>query len=131
MPNPTTHTTDHVNKGNRLIAEFMKLPHKKREWDEKDSWLWTDNYYRIAEKLKYHSSFDWLMPVVEKIQFMGYGVVYEGYYSKSCSVKIHNEKESSIYSHNSIGEIIDCYYYAIVQFIEWYNTNNNRNKQKE
>lgn len=42
--------------GNKLIAEFMG---KEEGYDEHDIW----------QTFQYHSSWDWLMPVVHKIYF--------------------------------------------------------------
>ncbi len=47
-------------EGNKLIAEFMKL------WKGVGCYGYGNNYYGF-DNLKYHSSWDWLMPVVEKI----------------------------------------------------------------
>lgn len=65
-------------KGNKMIAEFVG--HKligKPEW-EYEYWLIEGNNYR-GDELKYHTSWDWLMPVVEKIEGLNFGVnIYQG-----------------------------------------------------
>ena len=51
-------------KNNRLIAEFIGL-----RWESKPNYTgWYKGEHRVAsdETLCYHSSWDWLMPVVKK-----------------------------------------------------------------
>lgn len=43
---------------NKLIAEFMGYPNVANDEDKKDY---------LEDCVQYHSSWDWLMPVVEKI----------------------------------------------------------------
>lgn len=61
-----------IIEGNKLIAEFMGA-----KWNGA-----TENIFRFTENLpiegknnyktlEYHSSWDWLMPVVEKIEYLG------------------------------------------------------------
>lgn len=46
-----------ILEGNKLIADFMGwIHHEDKAYDEKE-----------MRELKHHSSWDWLMPVVEKI----------------------------------------------------------------
>ena len=52
-------------KDNKLIAKFMGIPSYK-----KGRYLmfeYADNNHRTEQDLAYHTSWDWLMPVVEKI----------------------------------------------------------------
>jgi hypothetical protein len=54
-------------KGNKLIAEFMNVHEIMHDgYSEYD---FDDNTLDVVHEnnLKYHSSWDWLMPVVEKI----------------------------------------------------------------
>ena len=88
-------------ESNKLIAEFMEYPNLGTEGD--------------FSYLKYHKSWKWLMPVVEKIEDMGCEVVMtngectisaDGYYGKS----LGKSRRSATYD-------------AVVKFIEWYNKN--------
>lgn len=104
-----------IEEGNKLIAEFMKnaavnSPHKKPN-----------------KELKYHESWDWLMPVVEKIrQTTEHGhLITISFYSKG----IGNPTECRIYL-NDLGaeEItteclnpIEAVWLAVIDFIKWYN----------
>lgn len=54
-----------TEEGNKLIAEFMGIPIGKRTGEYLDDRL---EFPSGADKLKYHSSWDWLMPVVKRIR---------------------------------------------------------------
>lgn len=113
---------------NKLIAEFMGL----RRGDMPDNkYLFPFGKHRgycRAEKLKFHASWDWLMPVVEKIvelditpapNWSGYMVeiVPRGY------VKIEGFPMKTILTNVSIeGGLLNAVYKAVVQFIQYYNT---------
>jgi len=52
-------------KGNKLIAEFMGMQHTDIGWyDNEEALKLKDNTF---DKLNFHTSWDWLMPVVGKI----------------------------------------------------------------
>ena len=99
---------------NKLIAEFigtLKSPNKKT--------IWFKNYNPILNKkivfinqLKYHESWDWLMPVVEKC-LMG-----EAEHEKK-----GNELVNNIYEALTNISIIETYK-AVIEFIKWYNNEN-------
>lgn len=143
-----------IIEGNKLIAEFMGLKlidisskmeelYKKPIWvsknfdesdvpDEipyKDDWQW-DKFYPQVEKLSYHSSWDWLMPVVEKIESLGFWVKIMGHTSfdnkyKSCDIKKQKSKSDGDYLYNYEGDWmeskIESVWLAVVEFIKWYN----------
>lgn len=115
-----------IENGNRLIAEFMgwksvlyaNLPNRMHRTDEKGV-QWADD----IRNFKYHSSWDWLMPVVEKIQ------------SLHCNVNIINKYCQIIrFKEGGYGEIeytrtwtmadtkIENTWQSAISFIQWYNT---------
>ena len=51
---------------NKLIAEFMGIPSYKQ--GRYLMFEYADNNHRTEQDLAYHTSWDWLMPVVEKIE---------------------------------------------------------------
>ena len=59
-------------ENNKIIAEFMGVKFDKDTFYDMDYDIFSNgNLYRIHElKLKYHNSWDWLMPVVEKIEYI-------------------------------------------------------------
>lgn len=78
--------------------------------------------------LKYHTSWDWLMPVVEKIgdmrvshQFSNDSLITVTI--NSGHVKIEGAAQRIFYCVSQCGSAISATYSAIVQFIEWYNQN--------
>ena len=64
---------------NKLIAEFMGW-----EYDENNDWYFTPHRVEVTDGIydnevpsdlfEFHTSWNWLMPVVEKIQSLGYEV---------------------------------------------------------
>lgn len=115
-----------IEEKNRLIAEFMgyetqdgssvlSIP-RVDYFIEDIGWVREDN-------LKFHTSWDWLMPVVKKVsKFTDEQVIMNVDYK-------HNRSECLMYyggrfhPHISSEELIDNTYNAVVQFIEWYNEN--------
>ena len=67
-------TQEEIITGNKLIAEFITI-------EIKDGWYYFDHPIIHEAELAYfknfrfHSSWDWLMPVVEKIEEMGHYTV--------------------------------------------------------
>lgn len=125
---------NHIITSNKLIAEFMVgfiregYNHPYQYVDFKDENGIFNETVR-TDNLKYHSSFDWLMPVVEKIQsiditpppnYKGYRIeiVVQGY------VKISGFPMPPIFTNVSIeGSLIKAVWKAVIQFIQWYNQN--------
>lgn len=83
-----------IEEQNKIIAEFMgwykpdkrckdtkgRLDVPEEYWEllYDDSVHWECNHYEGWDELKFHFSWDWLMPVVEKIETMGYNVSIVG-----------------------------------------------------
>ena len=111
-----------MNTENKLIAEFMGVniitiddvrKNKNPYFSSADGYLEDD--------IKYNSSWDWLMPVVEKIENFGFE-----FFIVEDRVKIAHNTD------HSIDVIIDftsgrgkneTAYQAVVEFIKWYNEN--------
>lgn len=93
-------------EGNKMIAEFMQ------------PLFATD----ISE---YHTSWDWLMPVVEKIE-KDHATDFEVIiYSSSCHIHKWNPTKQDYDTFISgVGKKIDAVYSAVIQFIQWYNKTN-------
>jgi len=105
-------TNEEIIEGNKIIAEFMQHP---EGYDEHGVW----------QKLAYHSSWDWLMPVVEKIESLGYLVRIE---LDWCMIP--NLDENGHPSHYTIlmrnlnslgnpGKLLNTYK-AVVEFCKWH-----------
>jgi hypothetical protein len=101
-------TQEEILEGNKLIAEFMGLPVH-------------EEYFRGIDACKYHSDWNLLMPIVEKIESLGYSFEIELF---SCYV----------IDSKTLSTIIECHYnskikstyQAVVEFIKWYNQQNTK-----
>lgn len=78
----------------------------------------TNERYVAVTCLKYHSSWDWLMPVVEKIRNIDCNVGERGEYQTSPELILAIDKLAN-YSILYVG-IIDVWL-TVTNFIKWYN----------
>jgi predicted acetyltransferase len=92
-------------ENNKLIAEFMDFPDLGTEGD--------------FSYLKYHKSWDRLMPVVDKIENFGYEFIIV---ENRCYIK-HNTDHSveELFHIETIGSKLDTTYKAVLKFIKEYN----------
>lgn len=134
-------STEEIIKGNKLIEIFRNPSYTT---DNNNFIHWNDEMgSRIhASVLKYHASWDELMPIVDKIESIhdphhGYFGVHIS--SNSCSIQGTNLhlaiKEGSTYGWvymsdpNAILETkIQSTWYNVVEFIKWYNQNKPSNQ---
>jgi hypothetical protein len=110
---------------NKLIAEFMGLSFCTKHLYE--GWYKNKEHNeRICDYagLKYHNEWNSLMPVVQKIDEMGYNVTIGRIY---CSITPILEDENIIASLvcGDISKKIEIVYGAVVQFIQQYNKDKN------
>lgn len=95
-------------KGNKLIAEFMGDSRKAA-------------IYR-KELPQYYVLWDELMPVVQKIESLGYNVTISGI---TCSVSRVLETETIIrFVCGNKDDKIGLVWLTVATFIQWYNENN-------
>jgi hypothetical protein len=81
---------------NKLIAEFMGYPNISNDEDKRDY---------LEDYVKYHKSWDWLMPVVDKIEnYLSDNVGKVGYFDECLS-----------------SNDLEVRYQAVVEFINQYN----------
>lgn len=130
-----------ILEGNKLIAEFMGL--KKQGFGANEHF--TDNGNRIvatSNGLQYHTSWDWIMPVVEKIIKMP---IENGCKKSILPINLYLESEF-LFETKELTKTLDGYKYgfyynskfdknyisgnlkhnaflAVVEFIKWYNQN--------
>lgn len=115
-----------AQENNRLIAEFMNLdmypPHDDYPLLYDYSHIDQDPQWYALEEFQYHTSWGWLMPVVEKIESLGY--TFEKNYQS-----IDKDWQSLIVKGNDIlyqefnNDSLKSSYYVVVEFIKWYNEN--------
>ena len=134
-----------ILEGNRLIAEFMgvKITGTKYGCNHPLVTCAYPNY----PNLKYHSSWDWLMPVIDKIEslegsnpfkdnpkvkFQGDHVEifwYSTYRGDCIYWKNYTGIDNNTYQHkNQEDSRILAVFRAIVEFIKWYNSKQNTNE---
>jgi hypothetical protein len=134
-----------IEEGNKLIAEFMGCRESTVYWGGEPFQRWGFADTDIADKwpencfsveTKYHTSWDWLMPVVEKIGLLPY--------PKDKGWKDEDYKDYSAYPYprtfgmrNTEGKymvrlnasplfeadtLIEATWLAVIDFIQWYNS---------
>lgn len=107
--------TKEITENNKLIAEFMEsknyqaIDSKKYFCIEHPSVIY---FNRDCKSCKFHSSWDWLMPVVQKT--MQTDMHSEG---------IENLLDAMTSAFHNVS--IDELYKAVIEFINWYNLQNN------
>lgn len=116
---------------NKLIAEFMdkrvldKYPRHNAGTPEADL-----SYY-LSSKMKFHTSWDWIMPVVEKIENLWISGArpickIEVYQVQIChTVGYQNTDFTTNKGYNGEGKNKKInLWLAVIDFIKWYNTQN-------
>jgi len=118
-----------IVENNILIAEFMggklkngtySIEGKERREMDVSAIYWNDDH--TPEQLEYDVSYDWLMPVVEEIEGLGYAVeIIETY----CLISKRNDLSIA---DNGGGDFtkLSAVYKSVVEFIKWYNTNTDK-----
>lgn len=116
-------TTEEIINGNKTIAEFMSYKIWYRDGTEVCVEISPERVQPITEWAKYHSSWDWLMPVCKK-----FDTLLEGKY-------VVGRKWVKTYTNlcDNIDEAVSCYeispvWERIVEAIQWYNKKFNQNK---
>ena len=116
-------TQEEILIGNKLIAEF--------EYNSKD-WNYLNAKLCIFEShLKYHSSWDWLMKVVEKIASLEYEIVFEIKPNwEESTFSIYDCKHGNSLVDLDVDEnynprsLIEYVWIYIVDFIKWHSERN-------
>jgi len=111
-----------MEDSNKMIAEFCVInitPVGLRRNVMQKSYF--------VDELKYDTSWDWLMPVWIKILQWGmqeYGIQWRQSIDQDCVSIITPNNLIYIQYLDKKGELpIEAVYQAVVQFIQWYNTN--------
>lgn len=127
-------TQKQILEGNKLIAEFMGC---KKEKNNPDLYH-TGHFYNTEietgigmqpsnedvygyDEMKYNSSWDWLMPVVEKIESLGFWINIK---KNHVTVAYDNKNTyDSNMIHSEFGDIskIERVYICVINFIKFYN----------
>lgn len=100
-------------ENNKLIAEFMGV-----------DYVDIDTYLENNKELQYHTSWDWLMPVVEKIEDIECketSTDLVGYHLYDIEIR---QNVTTIHGTNieeTVGDKLFNTYQTVVEFIKWYN----------
>lgn len=115
---------ENILENNKLIAKFMG----GYQYDNHDDFITFDetnntfsNDTISLKNLKFHSDWNWLMEVVEKIESLEYDVNIE---FATCVILKNVDDFKPIFGHGSNFSKIQAVYNACVTFIEWYNKQN-------
>lgn len=117
-----------TQENNNLIAEFMVRDKEvdfhtteeiKEGFREEATWYALDGWVKDDE-LQYHKSWDWLMPVVESIEHLGYE-----FFIVEDRVKVSHNTDHSIETIIDLTSRskLNATYNAVVEFINQYNEN--------
>lgn len=105
-------------EGNRLIADSPFSNDNLRNSIKIDCLNFSEEY--AYSNLRYHSSWDWLMPIVEKIESMGYDFTMIKNYCR-ITTNTGGTFENELGSANQETKIAAAYK-LVIEFIKWYNT---------
>lgn len=111
-------------EGNKLIAEFMEMKDSSLGYDIPDSFRchWT---HCEDDDFMFHSSWDWLMPVVEKIGKVWWSD-FENGWDNVDEEELEDRKNDVLLL--TISVPIKEVWKSIVQFIQWFNSSNTKQK---
>ena len=131
-----------TTEGNKLIAEFMGYINVTPSDKDFNIYEKEGNKMMEAMSMQYHTSWDWLMPVVEKIETTKYDIsnfqssydrrvgrteafgdvyaIYNGVDGWSGSVSIDLGRYiNGVVKHSS--SKIEATWQGVIEFIQWYN----------
>lgn len=101
---------EEINKGSRLIENIMGSTIKIEQDDVKDIPL----AFLSVEDMKFHQSWKWMMPVIEKIEEdLGYPVTIKG---KSCKIAVDDD---TVFEYEGDTKL-EAIWHAVVSFLEWH-----------
>lgn len=117
-------TAEEIIQGNKLIAEFMGYELYNGLFIHSESETPIGNTF-YPDQSKYHSSWDWLMPVVEKMESKGFEVqIGRSLFVKNTNYcMIHDIGNAFCIEHEDVADKIIVVYRAVIEFIKWYNQN--------
>lgn len=119
-----------IKEGNALIAEFLQIP--KHECSTPDCFEYGNRIFYTPDKMKYNTSWSWLMPVVEKICHLkiGDGKEYVEYAYPRTFGMLDDEGKAMVrlngfFLHHA-DTLIEATYSAVIEFIQHHNSLNRK-----
>ena len=135
-----------IEENNKLIAEFMgfKYPTKKQSIENPRLGIIYDKSFHNKlfgedpyeglndDDILFNTSWDWLMPVVEKIEELGISTSID-YFGGLNFCKMLGYKKPFIYFELDIHNKskINAVYNSVLKFIKWYNNENKINNGRK
>lgn len=111
---------EEIIKLNKLIADFMGIKTKVYS-DTPTITQWNFNNSMLREnEMKYNESWDWIMPVVEKIEILGFDIYLCCVDGKN-SFEIDQSIGGNIIDIESGISKLETAFKAVTEFIKWYN----------
>ena len=123
-----------TEESNTLIANFMVgiQPHNTGPDEDNhndDCWWFPEGDLCYLWDIKYHNSWDWLMRVVEKIESLHGAVTIT---KNDCEIHTFKDDNYDFMSNYNIEDdsksTKEATYKAVIEFIEWYNKQQNNEK---
>jgi hypothetical protein len=120
-------TKEEILEGNKLIVKFIEAEYLNDfNYPEENEIGWySANGDYMGNDLIFHSSWNWLMPVVERIQHLEDEIPVRIDFQIHLlgAVELHiNHKRVFGMSAFEPGTLINAVYGGVVDFIKWYNT---------
>lgn len=118
-----------ILEGNKIIAKFMQYNdidcHECKHSDVCNHLQCGLSTQEKIEQFKFHSSYDWIMPVVEKIEQLLFpnDVFYNIHILGGCCVCIISSDMDELGQYSEPTKILTVFK-AVVEFIKWYNEQN-------
>ena len=103
-----------IIEGNKLIAEFMGAKWSKSSGYEFS--MFASAYSNCGKTLKFYSSWDWLMPVVEKIENIAQSQKSDSFFLS------YIRNNYTIFDMKLTEVSIAAVWIKTVYFIDWYNS---------
>ena len=107
-----------IEEGNKCIAEFIELGGFD---DSRYGWLWhnptSDNKKSSCFSLKFHSSWDWLMPACQKCK----DIIEKSGDIQAIDIELMRAKSLLLVSIQTFN--IETVWLAVIKFIKCYNEN--------
>ncbi len=105
-------------ENNKLIAEFLGFQSTNLGWFDNEEHLINVEKDNTFDDLKFHSDWNWLMEVVDKIEnYNKYTSVL--FFPQGCAIDCYVENGFSF--SNDCNTKIEAVYNACIEFIKWYN----------
>lgn len=119
-------------ENNKLIAVFMQIP-KCGRCEDCGAYQYSATVIYQPEDMKYHTSWDWLMQVVEKIESLNsfrnevayLDHFYVSIFGRMAEISCNNKRDSPnivVWRKSHTQPKINMVYGAVIQFIKWYNS---------